>query len=50
MGFKHKYKGFKMTELVRAVDVYDKLIQKIKEVDENDEEAINKIISDYLEI
>ena len=40
----------KMTELVRAVDVYDKLIQKIKEVDENDEEAINKIISDYLEI
>ena len=40
----------KMTELVRAVDVYDKLIQKIKEVDETDEEAINKIISDYLEI
>lgn len=36
--------------LVRAVDIYDKLIQKIKEVDENDEEAINKIISDYLEI
>ena len=36
--------------LVRAVDIYDKLIQKIKEVDENDEEEINKIISDYLEI
>ena len=40
----------KMTELVRAVDVYDKLIQKIKEVDENDETEINKIISDYLEM